>query len=334
MFALFLTGLLGVLGLATDVGFYLQAKRAAQNAADAGALAGARHLVKWTSTSHPPAIGEVTELVAANGFGTTIPSVFECVYINDGNGGQGNCSNPVPEAASGIRVKTRITVPTFFMRIFPGVPDTLIAKGHARARVQRAADIIGDSPFIICGTGAWDVTGDPTVKNTSYGSLMPILSSTSPVTIDPAAVGKIFRVHDNQLDKKGTSAGCESKANRFKGLGDGNANKTKTVPAWFDYETGTKSGPTRSKVNGTNGCNAGVDDPYNCVMLIPIAVDDPEETENSKQVYVVGYAAFEVTTVDSNSHNAKLLDDYIITGKGANGWVRGSGGVTTIRLNW
>ena len=41
MFAIFLIAMLGILGLATDVGYMLAAKRATQGAADSGAMAGA-----------------------------------------------------------------------------------------------------------------------------------------------------------------------------------------------------------------------------------------------------------------------------------------------------
>jgi len=46
LFALFLTSLLGMLGLATDLGFAFAEKRTIQNAADAGAMADARAVAK------------------------------------------------------------------------------------------------------------------------------------------------------------------------------------------------------------------------------------------------------------------------------------------------
>jgi hypothetical protein len=49
---------------------------------------------------------------------------------------------------------------------------------------------------------------------------------------------------------------------------------------------------------------------------------------------VAGYAAFAITTVDSATHNATLLDDYIISGTGASNWCRDCGGVVVIRLIW
>ena len=51
MFAMFLTSLLGAVGLATDLGFAYAEKRTIQNAADAAALAGARQVAKYTKTA-------------------------------------------------------------------------------------------------------------------------------------------------------------------------------------------------------------------------------------------------------------------------------------------
>jgi Flp pilus assembly protein TadG len=63
MFGLFLTGMLGVLGLAIDLGFAFSAKRTVQNAADAGAMAGARAVAKWTITNPYSASGDVSGIV-------------------------------------------------------------------------------------------------------------------------------------------------------------------------------------------------------------------------------------------------------------------------------
>jgi hypothetical protein len=123
---------------------------------------------------------------------------------------------------------------------------------------------------------------------------------------------------------------CKSQAARFKGLADGAANAGKSANDWFNYDEGTKAGPTRSKPAGAGG---GSND-YGCVMMLPIAVDNPAESGNSKQVYVVAFAAFSVTTVDSNTHDAKLLDDFITTGPGTDSWCRDCGGAVVIRLTW
>jgi len=69
-------------------------------------------------------------------------------------------------------------------------------------------------------------------------------------------------------------------------------------------------------------------------MILPIATNNPAKSGNSKKVYVVGFAAFNVTTVDSNTHNATLLDDYITSGSGTDTWCRDCDGAVVIRLIW
>src|SRR4051812_40230190 len=59
MFAIFSVALLGMLGLATDVGYAMAARRAAQGAADAGALAGARVIAQYSSGGATKAQTEV-----------------------------------------------------------------------------------------------------------------------------------------------------------------------------------------------------------------------------------------------------------------------------------
>lgn len=334
MFAGFMIALMGLLGLATDVGYAMAARRAVQGAADAGAIAGARVIARYPAMT--TAQSEVNAIVAQNTFGSAVPALASCEYIGNNWGVVGTCNQTVPSSAAGARVRTRLTIDTFFIQVVPGAPDSYTVTGYAKARVQTAnvAPLADQSPFIICGDSAWDVTSNPTSKSTGTGSNMAIFSSKSPFKINPSAVGRIFRVHDPQLDKKG-NADCSSQADRFKGLADQTKNAGKTAPAWFYYDTGTKAGPTREKVNGAEGCAANTPEPYNCVMLIPVATNNPAESGNSKQVYVVGYAAFKVTTVDSNSHNAQLLDDYIITGVGGSDtWCQACGGTVVIRLIW
>jgi Flp pilus assembly protein TadG len=333
MLALFLVSLMGMLGLAMDLGFAFAAKRAVQGAADAGAIAGARQIARYTTAAPTNAQGAVQSIVAANAFSGITPTLNSCEYIGDNWAVVGNCTANVPSNATGSRVRTRATFPTFFIHVVPGAPNTVTVSGYAKARVQRATGFTADGPFIVCGINSWDVTSNPNGKGTSVGTNTNILTSPSSATINGAAVGRTFRIHDPQLDSKG-NADCSSKADRFKGLANQSPNLGKTAPNWFNYDTGTKSGPTRAKVNGTEGCNANVAEPYNCIMILPIATNNPAEPGNAKEVYVLGFAAFMVTTVDSNSHNGQLLDDYILTGPGQDGWCRDCGGPVVIRLIW
>ncbi|MEA2530921.1 MAG: hypothetical protein QOG89_2565 [Thermomicrobiales bacterium] len=329
MFAIFAIGMMGLLGLATDVGYAMAARRAAQGAADAGALAGARVIARYSSGGAKSAQSEVNTIVTSNKFGPTTPSLYSCEYIGNNWSVVGTCNQNVPTNAAGTRVRTRIVFDTFFMQVIPGAPKTLTAAGYTKARVEGADYTALNGPFIVCGKASW------AVKNAAGATIdqnIPILTASN--TINAAAVGVTYRVHDPQLEKHYT-ADCGSKASRFKGLADQTSNTGKTVPSWFNYDTGTKAGPTRAKVNGAEGCAANAPEPYNCVMILPLATNSPAESGNSKQIYVVGYAAFRITTVDSNSHNAQLLNNYILSsGPATADWCRDCGGLTVIRLIW
>jgi Flp pilus assembly protein TadG len=112
MFAIFLVAMLGVLGLATDVGYAVAAKRATQGAADSGAMAGARMIARYTTASPTKAQTEVQTVVAKNTFGPVTPTILSCEYIGNNWSVVGTCNQNVPSNAAGARVKTRATVKT------------------------------------------------------------------------------------------------------------------------------------------------------------------------------------------------------------------------------
>lgn len=331
MFGIFLIGMLGMLGLATDVGFAFVAKRAVQGAADAGAMAGARQIAAYQTTAPTSSLPEVSAVVAENTFGPYVPAVYLCQYIGANWGVVGTCDQAVPSNAVGARVRAQLTVPTFFMRVLPATPDQLRISGYAKARVERARNIPADAPFIVCGTNAWDVTSDPFGSGTAIGSNMNILSSSSPLRLNSAAIGKTFRIHDPQLDAKG-NADCSSKDDSFKGVADIGLNAGKSAGQWFNYQTGVDPSGAGSTVDGAGGCDAG--EMVGCVLLLPVAVNSPAETGTNRELYVVGFAPFEITQIDVNTHNATLLDDYILSGPGTNNWCRDCGGAVVIRLIW
>jgi hypothetical protein len=199
--------------------------------------------------------------------------------------------------------------------------------------VQNASKQPSDAPFMLCGTSAWDVTSNPTGKGPAIGTNTSILSSSSPFKINSAAVGKTFRIHDADLSKKG-NADCSSVGDKFTGLADQVKNSGKNPGSWFNYLTSGSPGSTITKVDGAGGCASGVSAPYDCVMLVPIVINTPAESGSSQKLYVAGYGAFSITTVDSDTHNATLLDDFIVSGSGASTWCRDCGGVVVVRLIW
>jgi Flp pilus assembly protein TadG len=326
MLALMMIPLIGMLGLAVDGGVYLYARRTAQAAADAGALAGARRLSKSTTAAPQPALPDVTTIVDKNGQGQIVPSVAACRYVNDKNTPvAGNCSSPIPATASGVLVRTEETVRTFFLPVIPGGPRQADVTASAIARVQVATGVKADAPFIVCGFGSWDVTADPTTNN--GGTTTSILSDDDPLTINPNAVGKTFRIWDSRLSQEG--AGCDE-GSQFKGLANSEENKDATLPGWIEWDNGTKAGPTRSDVNGPGGCQKGVETYNGCVLILPLATN--KSGGSSRDIWGVGFAAFLMSPVGANSYNGKLLDAYIIAAPGKDGWTPGSGGIVSIRM--
>lgn len=334
MFAIFMIGLMGILGLATDVGFALSAKRSVQGAADSGALAGARMIARYTASSPTSAMTEINAVVAKNTFGSMTPTVKSCEYLKgmfDVISGV-SCNQKIPSEAAGIRIKTRGTVKTWFIHIVPGAPKTVKVGGYAKARVQNATQVPSDAPFIICGDKAWDVTSNPNGVGTGIGTTLSLFTSTGPMKVNPAAVGKTFRVHDAQLASK-TGVTCGATSAQFTGLADQDKNTNLAVNSWVTYATSGAPGATKTKIDGADGCASGVTAPYNCVMLLPIAKNETA-SGGKLELHVVGFAAFQITEVNANTHNATLIDDYIMTGTGGGSWCRDCGGAVVVRLIW
>lgn len=129
---LFLLVLLGVLAMVLDGGYGFVQKRRAQNAADAGALAGALAIVNG---EYRDAVVRqtVNQYATANGAVTT-----DMRYLTSGGVLLANPGNGiVPTAASAISVTTQIPFATFFARVL-GIP-TMTAVAQARAQAISAA---------------------------------------------------------------------------------------------------------------------------------------------------------------------------------------------------
>ena len=186
MFALFLTGMLGLLGLALDLGFAFSAKRTVQNAADAGAMAGARAVTKWTTTNGYSAGPDVSDIVddINNQMSGSIHSLVSCEYVNDADSSVGACSSSVPASATGVRVVVSEVVNTFFIQVVPGAPDTVTVEATSTAHVQAVSQGPSDGPFIVCGMQT---------KLDSGGAKLSILLDNN--TFNTAAFGQTFQIH-------------------------------------------------------------------------------------------------------------------------------------------
>jgi hypothetical protein len=182
---------------------------------------------------------------------------------------------------------------------------------------------------MICGTNAWNVTSDPGTTNAAAASALSIVNGSG--QISQAAIGKTFRIVDPNLHNAGT-ADCNAYDNKFHGIADTGVNSGKSTGSRFRYVTSANIGSTTAKLDGADGCNAGVSAPFDCVMIVPIAA--PGETTPTHDLKVVAFAAFRITSVDGTRFNATLVDDFITSGKGTAGWCRGCGGIVVVRLIW
>lgn len=314
LFAMFLVVLIGMAGLATDLGYAFAQRRAMQNSADAASEAGALVVLKAAQNNTLSAQADAKALANANA-GKVAPKV-NCSYVDDNDTVLGDCSAAVPATATGVKVAVTETHDTFFMQAVPGAPKTVTTSASATAHVQLMMSPPQDGPFIVCGVGS----------QTAKGKTVNILQSQNGKWVfNQNATDQTFVIHGPQVP------GCNTQGDRFKGLANQDANEGRTTPGWFAYDTGTKAGPTRSTVAGIQGCQKD-DAPDQCVLILPVAVDQPPEQGNSKQVYVVGYAAFYVTQVNANTHDGKLLMGYDLTGAGQPGWTPTSSGPVVIRV--
>ena len=87
-------------------------------------------------------------------------------------------------------------------------------------------------------------------------------------------------------------------------------------------------------MEGPDGCKAG-QEVVNCVVFLPIVVNDPPESGNNRQLWTVGFAPFYITAPKSNEHYGKLIANYMVSGRGQDGswgWTNTYDGPITIRL--
>lgn len=328
LFAMFSIVMVGMLGLATDLGMAFAQRRTIQNAADAAALAGARQVVKYKDTAPTSAYTEANTFATASANRlSSAQSMTVCRYIDDTFKEPPDpmldaCTSTVPAAATGVHAEVTEVHDTFFIRVLPGAPETLELTAQATARVERLRNPPKDAPFILCGSSAWaikDKAGAPIDRSLS------IISADGKVISD--FVGYTFRVRDQNIGT-GSAGGPKDKADcdtpeGWKGMADA-GNESATVPGWFKYHTGTQVGVDFTPVQGVGGC---IPPNYTgCVMFLPVAINSP--TPASQKIWVVGFAPFYVTCVGSNCQdtNGLLIDNFITLGPSDPGWSRDDAG--------
>lgn len=338
MFAFFLTAMMGMLGLAVDLGFAFSQRRTVQNAADLSAVAGARSVARFKASAPVSALPDVQNLVDENLMGPSPLVLEECYYIDQYQQNVGDCVLTVPANATGVVVTVSETHGTFFIRVVPGAPSYVTTRATASAQVERL-DLAGmDAPFIVCGYDA----------KRSDGSEQDLL--VSDYALNPDAIGNVFKLSGpsaTDIGRCGTPSSGTSYGARWRGLADKEANNGKRIvlsgastASWWNPKIGSPStnvSTVTNKVNGIEGCQELANKPFNCIMLVPIAVDYDSSVRRFKVTKVM---AFDVWRDDSSPSTfyGRLIDDYIAFGASVPlsvdqaPWCRDCGSVVVVRL--
>lgn len=343
MFAFFLTAMMGIMGLAVDLGFAFAQRRTIQNAADLSATAGARVVARYRIDNPISALPDVQAIVANNHIHGTTTNLEACTYLDPFGQDVGDCSINVPANATGVRVQVSETHRTFFINAVPGAPVYVTTRTEASAQLERF-DLAGmDAPFILCG------------YQTRTESGLPISVLLSDYIVNPVAIGKTFRLsgpNRNDIARcgagtGGTGNGPSSYGGRWRGLADKTANsgkrivlETESTSSWWNPKIGSPStnvNTLTNDVHGIDGCEELESAPFDCIMLIPIATDYDRDTRRFKVTKVMGFA---VTQDDSNPNTfwGTLLDDYLVFGASVPlsidraPWCRDCGSVMVVRL--
>lgn len=148
IFALMLTVLIGLVGIAIDLTYAWRMGFQIQRSADAGALAGVVYLPGDKVTAHDRAVAEV----GRNGFSSA--------------GGAAVTAAPNPNDDRQLDVSVTTQVPTFFVRIF-GVDHWTISR---RARAAFVMPVPLGSPLSYFGVGCLVLSGTPPPGCNSTGT--------------------------------------------------------------------------------------------------------------------------------------------------------------------
>lgn len=340
MFALMSGALLGILGLAIDVGYSVSQRRSMQNAADLAAIAGAHAIAEFRTDDPISAYNSVFNVVDGNRTHEG-PPTFECTYVDDNLWDLADCEGYVPADATGVRVITRETHDTFFMKIFGR--DQVTTSAVAAARVERLFRAGMDAPILVCGYGT---------KLAGGGDMDILINAT---TVNPDAVGQTFRVvgtnkkavddPDDEIADCGETGNAKEATSwmgfAHNGQGQPNNDSHELNDTWFGRKGKQEPNKQRYNVDGVDGCDKGVnvkdfggDADANCILLLPVAVsaEKPKTGDIRVQFQVTKVLAFKVAKIGATNYEATLLDDYPTFGGSVPGWWRDSGAVVVIKL--
>jgi Flp pilus assembly protein TadG len=351
LFALFLTAMLAGVGMAVDGGNMYAQRRAAQNAADAGALAGLADLARAVSGSTITSANvdtDVTSNASANA-GTTIGETTVTTtwnFIDNAGTNLGTTLNTGTN--TGVSVRVQKTFPTFFLQILPTLQSLTVA-GTARAQLQVVAG--GSGPFLVCATGISE-NADP---------IQLFNITPNPPQINPLAVWRtpgpglntptppVLLVHESQLDLDGGNCGYGS---QFKGTTDQVSPQCSSVPCWMEGNNGNTNNPLRVTLAGVTNCTiALLDAGTTCMTVLPIITPDSiasavcpgaaPSDPSTTPVCVKTFGVFEImgpssppSNCNSNCHKAKLKGAAVVSDPVAGvPYTPGAGGPLIVRLS-
>jgi Putative Flp pilus-assembly TadE/G-like len=340
LFGLAVVGLVALVALVLDGGNIYVQRRTAQTSADAAAMAGTHALELAPGSAATIAVATIAQGVCdfaqRNAFGPQ-PQVLGAYFVktdgvtrtssgSDIVTGPSQCPAPgsssgypyvtIPSDAAGVHVDVNIPFHTYLagmLRIY-----NLAAQAPATAMVGNVGSFDGgSSPFIVCGINTALRSG-----GTQSVLLMNAGVPVTPPQLDPNAIGKEYVVHGpNPHDISQCDAGSE-----FKGLADQSDNASvTTLPADMVWTNGTSAGPTRTLVDGANGCVPPNND--NCVMILPIATGPGTSSDT---LHAVLWAAFLISSHNSANYDyGVLLGNYALAGGSRSyGWTFSNSGPT------
>lgn len=332
MYGIAATAVMGFAGLGVDGGHIFAQRRLVQNGADAAALVAARDIVKASFSR----IDDDVRTYVQNNAESTTTATWSYVNNVGATVGQPN--------ATGVTVLATKTFPTIFLRAL-GIPTfTVNARATARAQLLAGANEV---PFIVCAEGL--LRTDPP---SGFPSGL-VDYSTAPPTVREEAIyqagaGPEFVIHGSHVGQSDPYGDCGwSASSSFKGnANDGNCS---TLPCYYPFMNGTKSGPTNVRVAGLPGCQmpGGIDNPpEGCVAILPIAARNgssgdtcarPVPTDN---MCIVTWGAFQIYNgghppsgcSPSNCHIGRLLGQVLVTEGPGVDWTPGVTGPMVVRL--
>jgi Flp pilus assembly protein TadG len=308
--AVSMLALLAVAGLVVDGGNAYAARRQMQNAADAGALAGANALQEYKESTSGDFGGTIPDKptnsiwLAARGAAVgnnAEQSNFTCVLVlydtatGSENGAQACPQNTetIPSNAFGVRVTTERSEGTFFMRALG--TSSYTARSGAAANLQRAS--VGNAPFLVCANAPGHSPASPLL-------LIPGGDITQ-ATINPAAIGDEYDIWGNAIKNGGKD--CGNPSSSFRGLVDPDGGPYE-MPGWWETLTGNKNGQVLPNI--ANGC--GVSDiknienvvDLNCEFGLPLCTHG-QGNASKFEAWCVAIGRFRVSHVQN--HDLKAI---------------------------